>query len=78
MLRWNIPQKAYLVFHKYPLCIVVGNEVEGISDELLSLCDVALEIPMFGIKHSLNVAVAYGIVVFHAVMAYQLEHIITE
>jgi len=70
---------SYFSYHyTYPLCIVVGNEVEGISSELLSLCDVALEIPMFGIKHSLNVAVAYGIVVFHAVMAYQSEGKISE
>ncbi len=59
--------------YSYPLCIVVGNEVEGISNEALSLCDVALEIPMFGIKHSLNVAVAYGIVVHHAVMMYHKQ-----
>lgn len=61
--------------YTYPLCIVVGNEVEGISNEVLSLCDVAIEIPMFGIKHSLNVAVAYGIVVHHAVMVYQTKNI---
>jgi len=63
----------YLYEYTYPLCIVVGNEVEGITNDILSLCDVALEIPMFGIKHSLNVAVAYGIVVYHAVMQYQLQ-----
>lgn len=63
----------YSYEYSYPLCVVVGNEVEGISNEVLSLCDVALEIPMFGIKHSLNVAVAYGIVVYHAVMQYQLQ-----
>ncbi|MDH7553932.1 MAG: RNA methyltransferase [Spirochaetota bacterium] len=57
--------------YSYPLCIVVGNEVDGISNEVISLCDVSLEIPMFGIKHSLNVAVAYGIVVYHSVMVYQ-------
>jgi len=62
----------YSCAYTYPLCIVVGNEVEGVSGELLSMCDVALEIPMFGIKHSLNVAVAYGIVVYHAVMVYQM------
>ncbi|MGB4267915.1 MAG: TrmH family RNA methyltransferase, partial [Spirochaetota bacterium] len=61
--------------YSYPLCIVVGNEVEGITNEVLSLCDVAIEIPMFGIKHSLNVAVAYGIVVHHAVMVYKTKNI---
>lgn len=63
----------YLYDYSYPLCIVVGNEVEGISNEVLSVCDIALEIPMFGIKHSLNVAVAYGIIVYHAVMQYQMQ-----
>lgn len=63
----------YTYDYSFPLCIVVGNEVEGISNEVISLCDVALEIPMFGIKHSLNVAVAYGIVVYHSVMVYQMH-----
>jgi tRNA G18 (ribose-2'-O)-methylase SpoU len=51
--------------YRFPLCLIVGNEVEGISDELLSITDVAIEIPMFGIKQSLNVSVAYGVVIYH-------------
>lgn len=47
---------------KYAL--VLGNEVEGVDDATLSLCDGAIEIPQFGTKHSLNVAVAAGIVVW--------------
>lgn len=49
---------------KPPVCLVVGNEVEGISDALQSLSDVAVEIEMDGIKNSLNVAVAFGIAVY--------------
>ena len=65
---------AYTTYnYSYPLCIVVGNEVHGVSDDVLAMCDAAIEIPMFGIKHSLNVAVAYGIVVYHAVMTYQMK-----
>jgi tRNA G18 (ribose-2'-O)-methylase SpoU len=41
---------------------VFGNEVEGVGQEALALCDGAIEIPQFGTKHSLNVAVAAGIV----------------
>jgi 23S rRNA (guanosine2251-2'-O)-methyltransferase len=41
-----------------------GNEVEGLSDEALPLLDRAIEIPQSGTKHSLNVAVAAGIVVW--------------
>lgn len=48
-----------------PVCLVVGNEVSGISDELLTLCDVAVEIDMDGVKNSLNVAVAFGIIGYH-------------
>jgi tRNA G18 (ribose-2'-O)-methylase SpoU len=48
----------------FPLCLVVGNELTGVSSRLLERCDLAIEIPMGGIKHSLNVAVAYGVAVF--------------
>lgn len=46
---------------------VLGNEVEGVDSETLALCDGALEIPQYGTKHSLNVAVAAGIVVWEFV-----------
>ena len=49
------------------IALFVGNEVFGISDELLPLCDAAIEIPQFGTKHSLNVAVATGISLWEAV-----------
>lgn len=48
---------------KYAL--VFGNEVNGISDEVIPLADVALEIPQSGSKHSLNVSVCLGIVVWN-------------
>ncbi|QQS38297.1 MAG: hypothetical protein IPM56_12540 [Ignavibacteriales bacterium] len=48
----------------FPLCLIVGNEIGGVSQELIDLCDFSIEIPQFGIKQSLNVAVAYGIAVF--------------
>ena len=44
--------------------IIVGNEVEGIKKEILDLCDIIAEIPMKGRKESLNVSVAFGIVVY--------------
>ena len=53
-----------------PFCLMLGNEVEGISDELLEHADAAIEIPMLGVKHSLNVSVAYGIVIYHAMHQY--------
>ena len=51
----------------YPLCLVIGNEIKGIRDEILKLTDIAVEIPMFGVKQSLNVSVAYGIALFDLV-----------
>ena len=44
-----------------PVCLVLGNEIEGVSEKLLSLCDRSVEIEMDGLKNSLNVAVAFGI-----------------
>lgn len=48
----------------FPLCLIIGNEISGISQELIDLCDFSIEIPQYGIKQSLNVAVAYGIAIF--------------
>jgi len=48
----------------FPMCLIIGNEITGVNQELLDLCDISLEIPQFGIKQSLNVAVAYGIAIF--------------
>lgn len=56
----------YQTFHPQgPVCLVVGNEIEGVSQDLLNLCDRAVEIEMAGIKNSLNVSVAFGIVAYH-------------
>ncbi|PWJ60629.1 SpoU rRNA methylase family protein [Dyadobacter jejuensis] len=43
---------------------IFGNEVEGVRDELMALCDACLEIPQFGTKHSLNVSVSAGIILW--------------
>ena len=44
--------------------VIFGNEVHGISQEAVDLCDWTLEIPQWGTKHSLNVSVAIGIVLY--------------
>jgi tRNA G18 (ribose-2'-O)-methylase SpoU len=54
----------------FPICLVVGNEITGISPEVLAAADLAIEIPMFGTKQSLNAAVAYGIALFELVKIY--------
>ena len=46
---------------------IFGNEVSGVSQEVMDLCDIALEIPQEGTKHSLNVSVSVGIVLWDAI-----------
>ena len=60
--------------YEYPLCLVVGNEITGISQEVLDLCDYSIEIPQYGIKQSLNVAVAYGIAIFELRRIFDLSN----
>lgn len=57
----------------FPICLVIGNEITGIQNEILELCDLAIELPMYGIKHSLNVAVAYGIAVYELRRKWELS-----
>ncbi len=52
-------------FPKAPVCLILGNEIEGISDSLVELADAAVDIEMAGHKNSLNVGVALGIVGYH-------------
>jgi 23S rRNA (guanosine2251-2'-O)-methyltransferase len=48
----------------FPICLVIGNEIAGVSRAFIEAADMAIEIPMYGVKQSLNAAVAYGIAVF--------------
>ena len=62
-----------ITISEFPLCLVIGNEINGVSKEVMELCDLAIEIPMYGIKQSLNVAVAYGIAVFELARIWRLR-----
>lgn len=55
----------------FPLCLIVGNELSGVDELLLHQTDHALEIPQYGAKQSLNVAVAYGIAVFELIRIFR-------
>jgi 23S rRNA (guanosine2251-2'-O)-methyltransferase len=57
----------------FPLCLVVGNELTGVSGGIVSRADLALEIPMHGMKQSLNAAVAFGIAVFDLVRIWKTQ-----
>ena len=45
--------------------VVLGNEVKGVQQQVVDMCDSCLEIPQYGTKHSLNVSVTAGIVLWH-------------
>ena len=56
---------------RWPVCVVFGNEVDGVGDALLSVCDVKVRLPMRGVKHSLNVATAGGVVLYELLRKYR-------
>lgn len=79
-LRRNIPNikivaveldkdaKAYDEYdYQYPIALLVGHETEGVSKEILALCDAVVELPMFGVNISLNVMVSLGIVLYQVI-----------
>ena len=49
---------------KRPFCLVVGNEVSGLSPQVISSCSIVCHLPMRGMKESLNVAVAFGVAAY--------------
>ena len=60
-----------LSLKRFPLLMVVGNEVEGVSETLLARSDLALELPQYGINQSLNVSVAAGVALYDVVRTYR-------
>jgi len=63
----------YAFQYQFPICVMFGNEVDGLSREAIDLADAAIEIPMHGLKQSLNISVAYGIVMYHILNIYLKE-----
>lgn len=55
----------------FPVCVLFGHEVDGLRQELAALADTHVRIPMLGVKHSLNVATAGGIVVYELLRKYR-------
>jgi len=60
----SIPLQKFGPEAKKKYCLVFGNEVHGVSEPVMELGDVAIEIPQSGTKHSLNISVCLGIVVW--------------
>jgi len=59
---------------RWPVCVVFGNEVDGVGDALLPACDVKVRLPMRGVKYSLNVATAGGVVLYELLRKYRRSH----
>ncbi|PKL84623.1 MAG: RNA methyltransferase [Ignavibacteriae bacterium HGW-Ignavibacteriae-1] len=58
--------------NNFPLCIIAGNELTGIDNAVLELCDFSIEIPMYGVKHSLNVSIATGIAIYSSIRQWHI------
>jgi tRNA G18 (ribose-2'-O)-methylase SpoU len=56
--------QAFDVPNDRKTALIFGNEVEGVQDTVIALCDACIEIPQAGMKHSLNISVAAGIVLW--------------
>ena len=58
----------------HPYAIVMGNEVKGVQQTVVDMCDGCIEIPQYGTKHSLNVSVTTGIVIWDFFKAWNTLH----
>ena len=56
----NIKEASY----QFPVVLILGNEVEGVSQQILKQCDLIIDFPMRGKKESLNVSVATGVALY--------------
>ena len=63
----SIPLSTFNYQLSTNIAVVLGNEVEGVDTDILPLCDGCIEIPQLGMKHSLNISVAAGIVLWELV-----------
>jgi tRNA G18 (ribose-2'-O)-methylase SpoU len=60
----SIPLNEFMVKNDTTYAVVFGNEVKGVSQEVVSSSDAVIEIPQWGTKHSLNISVSAGVVIW--------------
>lgn len=63
----SISLENFAGLNQNKVAFVFGNEVSGVEQETIEICDGCIEIPQFGMKHSLNISVAAGIVLWEVV-----------
>ena len=71
LARGSVPIEEFSP--SFPVALVMGNEVDGLSDEVLALCDATVHLPMRGLKNSLNVSVAFGAAMYEVLRRYELD-----
>jgi tRNA G18 (ribose-2'-O)-methylase SpoU len=63
----SVPLNEFSFSDGEKIAVIFGNEVSGVDEEVLRQCDACIEIPQLGVKHSLNISVAAGIVLWELV-----------
>jgi len=63
----SISLEKFFEVNNEKIALIFGNEVSGVEAETISFCDDCIEIPQFGMKHSLNISVAAGIVLWEVI-----------
>ncbi|MDG4950039.1 RNA methyltransferase [Weeksellaceae bacterium KMM 9724] len=66
----SVSLESFAVENEKKYVVILGNEVEGVQQDLIDMCNIALEIPQSGTKHSLNVSVCSGIVMWKFYQAF--------
>lgn len=70
-VEYSIMLPDFKVEESSKLALVFGNEVKGVQQQVVNLCDGAIEIPQFGMKHSFNISVSAGIVLWDIFKKYR-------
>ena len=60
----SIPLQSFVVENNGRYAVILGNEVKGVQQQVVDACNGSIEIPQFGTKHSLNVSVTAGMVIW--------------
>jgi tRNA G18 (ribose-2'-O)-methylase SpoU len=61
----SVDLEMFLLNSTDKIALIFGNEIHGVSDDIIDSIDIAVEIPQFGTKHSFNVSISCGIVLWH-------------
>ena len=69
----SVPLQEYQVSSQKKIALIFGNEVKGVSDNLIDMSNSVIEIPQFGTKHSLNISVSIGIVLWDLICKLKLN-----